>query len=332
MAAKPTISLQPERFPSLSVVIPLYNEAESLPELYRQLAASLNQVKNRAEIIFVDDGSVDDSFAILQSLQREDRRIKLIQFRRNYGKSAALAEGFARAQGDYVITMDADLQDDPAEIANLIQKLEQGFDLVSGWKKKRYDPFIKRTSSKVFNRVTGWLTGVRLHDINCGLKIYRKDVVKTIRLYGQRHRFLPVLAAQEGFKVGEVVVRHHPRKYGRSKYGPSRFLAGLLDLISLLFLSRYVKRPLHLFGGFGLVIFLAGAWINVYLAYERLLLHKYLTNRPLLYLGVLLVIVGIQLFSLGLLGEMITEARPASMQYSIRAEIGFEKEKREQVL
>lgn len=309
---------------TLSVVIPLYNEAESLNELYGQLQAVLQTLPNPVELIFVDDGSTDPSYEILLQLHHKDPRVKILRFRRNFGKSAALAEGFKRASGDYIVTMDADLQDDPAEIPELIKTLESGYDLVSGWKKKRYDSLIKRISSKIFNAVTGWLTGVHLHDMNCGLKIYRKEVVQNLRLYGQRHRFIPVLAANDGFIVGERVVRHHPRKYGRSKFGPSRFLIGLLDLITLLFLSRYVKRPLHLFGGLGLLSLLIGMGINVYLAYERLVLHKYLTNRPLLFLGILLVIVGIQLFSLGLLGEMITESRAESMQYNIRNEIGFD--------
>ncbi len=308
----------------LSIVVPLYNEAESLRELYEQISGTLEQLENEAEIIFVDDGSTDSSYEILLELHRQDRRVKILQFRRNFGKSAALAEGFKRATGDYIVTLDADLQDDPAEIPEMIKMLERGYDLISGWKKKRYDTLIKRVSSKIFNTVTGFLTGVHLHDMNCGLKIYRREVVRNLRLYGQRHRFIPVLAANEGFVIGEMVVHHRPRKYGRSKFGPSRFLIGLLDLITLLFLSRYVKRPLHLFGGFGLLSLLVGMGINLYLAYERLVLHKYLTNRPLLFLGILLVIVGIQLFSLGLLGEMITEARAESMQYNIRNEIGFD--------
>lgn len=314
---------------TLSIIVPLLNEAESLRELHGKIQQALQEVKEpplgEVEIIFVDDGSTDGSFDVLQELRAADARVKIVQFRRNFGKSAALAEGFRRARGEYVITMDADLQDDPFEIKNLIRALEEGgFDLVSGWKKKRRDPFIKRFTSKIFNTVTSFLTGVHLHDMNCGLKIYRREVVKSVQVYGQRHRFIPVLAAQEGFRVGEIAVQHHARKYGQTKFGPSRFLSGLLDLISLLFLSRYVKRPLHLFGGIGLLSFLVGSGINLYLAYERLVLHKYLTNRPLLFLGILLVIVGIQLFSLGLLGEMITESRAESLHYSIRNEIGFE--------
>jgi len=313
----------PSAPPALSVVIPLYNEAESLAELHRKLAAVVQELGMPAEFIFVDDGSTDGSFSVLQELRAGDPRVAILQFRRNYGKSAALAEGFARARGRYVVTMDADLQDEPAEIPRLIERLEQGYDLVSGWKKKRYDPFIKRMSSKLFNKVTGMFTGVQLHDINCGLKIYRQEVVKAIRIYGQRHRFLPVLAHQHGFRIGELVVQHHPRKYGKSKFGPSRFLSGFLDLITLLFLSRYTKRPLHLFGGTGLLFFLAGLVISLFLTYERIFSQKYLTNRPLLFLGILLIIIGIQFISIGLLGEMITESRSEQLRHSIRAEVGF---------
>lgn len=316
----------PANAPDISVVIPLFNEAPSLPELHQQLASVIAETGLAAEFIFVDDGSLDGSFATLQRLHQQDRRVKVVQFRRNYGKSAALAEGFSLARGRYIVTMDADLQDDPREIPGLIATLEQGFDLVSGWKKERHDPFIKRVSSKLFNRVTSLLTGVNLHDINCGLKIYRREVVKSINVYGQRHRFLPVLAAAQGFVAGEKVVRHHARKHGKSKFGPSRFVSGMLDLVTLLFLSRYVKRPLHLFGGLGLLCFVAGFILSLILTYQRLVHQIYLTNRPILFLGIALIIVGTQFISLGLLGEMITESRADERHYNIKAQLGWEDE------
>lgn len=310
--------------PDLSVVIPLYNEEESVAELYAQISAVVEREGLDTEIIFIDDGSTDDSFEVLCALREQDSRVRVCQFRRNYGKSAALAEGFARARGAYVVTMDADLQDDPEEIPHLIDKLEQGFDLISGWKKKRYDPFIKRVTSKLFNFVTRTLTGVNLHDMNCGLKIYRNEVVKNVQIYGQRHRFIPVLAVQNGFRVGELVVTHHARKYGVSKFGPSRFLNGFLDLITLIFLSRYVKRPLHFFGGVGMMLLFIGFLISLDLTIERIFFQRYLTNRPLLFLGVLLIIVGTQFISIGLIGEMFAESRAENRQYKIRASLGFD--------
>jgi glycosyltransferase involved in cell wall biosynthesis len=310
---------------ALSVVIPLVNEAESLWELHRKVSTVLNRLRMRAEIIFVDDGSTDDSFNILRQLQQRDRRVRVIQFRRNYGKSAALAAGFARAQGRLIVTMDADLQDDPEEIPHLLQELNKGYDLISGWKKRRYDKFSKRLASKIFNKVTSWMTGVRLHDINCGLKAYRREVTDHVRVYGQLHRFLPVLAFKEGFRVGEIEVRHHPRKHGKSKFGVSRYTGGFFDLLTVLFLTRYTKRPLHLFGLGGLVCFLLGFGLSAYLTYERLMGIRYLTNRPLLFLGILLIIIGVQMISFGLLGEMIAASQSQTPNYNTKAELGFEK-------
>jgi glycosyltransferase involved in cell wall biosynthesis len=305
----------------LSVVVPLYNEEESILELHSQLSEALCRVEKPVEILFVDDGSTDRSFEILAQIHEKDPNVRVLQFRRNYGKSAALAMGFNQARGEIIVTLDADLQDDPKEIPNLLKKLDEGYDLVSGWKKKRRDPFVKRVSSKFFNRVTCLLTGLKVHDINCGLKAYRREVTDTIKVYGQLHRFLPVLAHWERFKVGEVVVEHHPRKYGKTKFGVSRYTAGLFDLITVLFLTRYTKRPLHLFGLAGLLSFLAGLIISVYLTIERLFYQKYLTNRPLLFLGILLIIVGVQFVSIGLLGEMISEGRKDRIEYSIKTEL-----------
>ena len=309
--------------PQLSLVIPLFNEAGSLIELHEKISAALHTFRMPAEIIFIDDGSTDRSFEVLRELHQRDRRVRVVRFRRNFGKSAALAAGFERAQGQFIVTMDADLQDDPAEIAHLLDEMKRGdFDLVSGWKRERHDPFIKRISSKVFNRVTGFMTGLRLHDINCGLKAYRRDVTKSIPVYGELHRFLPVIAFQEGFRVGEVVVKHRPRKHGKSKFGPSRFSKGFFDLITVLFLSRYTKRPLHLFGVAGTLAFVLGLGIAGYLTYERLVFNAYLTNRPVLFLALLLMIIGVQAVSIGLLGEMITAANTQAPSYFVKEELG----------
>ncbi|MBC7187180.1 MAG: glycosyltransferase family 2 protein [Calditrichaeota bacterium] len=308
---------------ALSVVVPLYNEAESLQPLYAEIVAAVKKRVPSYEIIFVDDGSTDGSLEVLRRLAAQDRRVKVISFRSNCGKSAALAVGFAHAQGAAVVTMDADLQDDPAEVPHLLAKLEEGYDLVSGWKKKRHDPLRKRWSSKFFNIVTSAVSGLRLHDFNCGLKAYRSDVVRSIRVYGQLHRFLPVLAHWQGFKVTELVVNHRPRRFGKTKFGPWRFFAGFFDLLTVMFLRRFNRRPMHLFGLLGLICFVAGSAIALYLAVMRLFYSVYLSNRPLLFLGILLIIVGIQFVSIGLLGEMISESRKDEQGYPVRLKIGW---------
>ncbi len=313
-----TMTFQALEPPFVSVVVPLFNEQESLTELYDKIAQVMQRNNFSYELIFVDDGSTDGSDRELEKLHQRDPRVRVYQFRKNYGKSAGLACGFEAARGQYVITMDADLQDDPEEIPHLIEKLHEGYDLVSGWKKKRYDPFIKRNTSKIFNRVTGWVSGIKLHDFNCGLKAYRSEVVKEIQIYGQLHRFIPVLAHWQGYRVGELVVQHHPRKYGKTKFGMFRFIAGLLDLFTVVFLNKFRKRPLHLFGSIGLITFLIGMIINLYLAIDKIVAKGILSNRPLLFLGILLVIVGIQFVSIGLLGEMITETQKKKADYSIK--------------
>jgi glycosyltransferase involved in cell wall biosynthesis len=302
----------------LSVLIPLYNEEGSLRELHQQLRHVLGRMNMRYEILFIDDGSTDRSFNVLRDLRRTDRHVRAIRFRRNYGKSAALAVGFDRALGSLVITMDADLQDDPAEIPALRHKLEEGYDLVSGWKRVRHDPLSKTIPSRLFNAVVRRLTGIRIHDFNCGLKAYRRDVVKHIRVYGELHRFLPVLAHWEGFKVGELAVQHRPRKYGKTKFGAGRFWKGFLDLLTVLFTTRYLRRPLHLFGVWGIFTALVGSAIVVWLAIEKIFFGASLSNRPLFLGGVLLLIVGVQFVSIGLIGEMISRSQAASEEYQIR--------------
>ena len=307
----------------ISVVVPLFNEQDSLRELFQKIQGVITEMAKNFEVIFIDDGSTDNSAIVLHDLSRDHTQVKVLQFRKNYGKSAALAAGFNRATGRMIITMDADLQDDPNEIPNLIKKLDDGFDLVSGWKKLRHDPLSKRVASKIYNFFTSVISGIRLHDFNCGLKAYRHEVVKSINVYGQLHRYLPVLANWAGFQVTELVVKHHPRKYGTSKFGLSRYTTGMLDLLTVSFLTRFQKRPMHLFGVAGLLTFLSGVGINLYLAYQRIFLKIYLSNRPILFLGILLIIVGIQFISIGLLGEMITASDKSSPGYRIKSEWGF---------
>lgn len=320
--AQPAQQNQPQRaqqqWADISVLIPLYNEEESLKELHQQLRATLGKMNIRYELIFIDDGSTDRSIQVLRELRRNDRHIRIYRFRRNYGKSAALSVGFEKAQGNIVVTMDADLQDDPAEIPNLKRKIDEGYDLVSGWKKVRHDPITKTIPSKFFNFITSLMTGVHLHDMNCGLKAYRREVVKSVNVYGELHRYVPVLAHWEGYRVGEIVVHHRPRKFGKTKFGLGRFLKGFLDLLTVLFTTRYFRRPLHFFGPLGIIAILAGAIVDGVLVYEWFQGTTALTNRPLFLVGIMLIIVGIQFFSVGLLGEMITKSRRTEEEYSIK--------------
>ncbi len=305
-------------FKKVSIVIPLLNEAESIKPLHVALQQILKAQNFISEIIFVDDGSTDKSLEIIKDLSREDKSIRYISFKKNYGKAAALQVGFKKATGDAIITMDADLQDDPSEIPNLLRKLESGPDLVSGWKRKRYDPFIKRITSKFYNRITRLFTGVKLHDMNCGLKAYKSEVVQNLKLYGELHRFIPVLADWQGFTVDEIIVKHHPRRYGKTKYGLSRFFKGFVDLITVIFTTRYIKRPMHLFGFIGALSFFLGVCVNLYLSYEWWFMNKALSNRPMLLLGVLLIIVGIQFFAVGLLGEILVHNFQDDREYIIK--------------
>jgi glycosyltransferase involved in cell wall biosynthesis len=307
---------------AFSLIIPLLNEQGSLIELYDQISAVMARMGQSYEIIFIDDGSTDDSATMIEELHVQDPRVKLIQFLHNFGKSAALAAGFLACQGRFVVTMDADLQDDPEEIPHLFAKIETGYDLVSGWKKIRHDPFIKRITSKVYNYFTSKFSGIRLHDFNCGLKMYRREVVKTMRVYGDLHRYLPVIAHRSGFRVTELPVQHRPRRHGVSKFGMTRFTRGAFDLMTITFLTRYQMRPLHLFGLLGFFTFGSGSVILIYLAFERLVNQVFLSNRPLLFLGVLLIIVGIQFFSIGLLGEMITSQRKETDAFLVKRCLG----------
>ena len=288
--------------PRVSVVIPAYNEAESLPELLSEIGDAL--ADTAWEAVAVDDGSTDSTWSVLRGLA-EDYPLLALRLGRNQGKAAALAAGFSRARGRYVATLDADLQDDPREIEPMIGLLEQrGLDLVSGWKRKRRDPASKTLPSRLFNATVRMTTGIRLHDFNCGLKVYRRQAAQALRLYGEMHRYTPVIASQLGFRIGEKEVHHRPRRYGSSKYGLARFFRGYADLITVLFLHRYSLRPLHFFGGIGTLLSLAGFAISVYMT-VLWFGGEAIGNRPLLLLGILLLIVGFQFISLGLLGEML---------------------------
>ena len=308
----------------LSILIPLYNERESIRELASEITESLGKLSISYEIIFVDDGSRDGSFEEIKTLASTDSRVIGIRFRRNYGKSAALSEGFEISRGNIVVTMDADLQDDPAELPAMIEKLNEGYDVISGWKKNRKDPLTKKIPSRLFNFVTRLMSGVRIHDFNCGLKIYKADVVKTVRVYGELHRYIPVLAKWAGFRVGELVVNHRSRKYGSTKFGASRFFKGFLDLLTVMFLGKYNKNPLHFFGILGGILFFIGLLINGYLTYQWFG-GIWIGNRPILFLGILMMIVGIQFVSLGLLAEMIAAGKDRE-NYSVSEKIGVDSE------
>ena len=292
--------------PSISVVVPVFNEEESLEILYRELSQVLEPIANW-EIIFVDDGSDDDSLNVMKTIVENDNHVRIVSFYRNYGKSAALSEGFKLAKGKYVITIDADLQDDPKEIPNLISKLEDGYDLVSGWKINRQDPWTKTIPSIIFNFITRILTGVKIHDFNCGLKIYRNVVVKTLDIYGGHHRYIPALASQNNFKIAEIQVKHYPRKYGISKYGGNRLFHGFFDLITILFFNRYIQRPLHLFGLFGLFCIITFLVIEIYVIGLKIFIgHSFYTHMALMLFGAMLFILGLWFFSIGIIAEMIT--------------------------
>ena len=291
----------------LSIVVPVFNEAGSVEPLYQEIVEALTPL-GAFEVVFVDDGSTDGSSAVIERLVAAHDCVRLVKLRRNFGKAAALTHGFAEARGDLIVTMDGDRQDDPAEIPKLLAKLDQGYDLVSGWKQSRQDPVSKTLPSKFFNWTVRKSTGVALHDFNCGLKAYRREVTRHVTVYGELHRYIPVLASDLGFRVAEEKVSHRRRTAGQSKYGWRRYARGYLDLLTVLFLGRYRQRPQHLFGGIGTMMVLAGVLVDLYLTIDKLFGHP-IGQRPLLVFGTLLIIVGIQLLSLGLVGELITQAR-----------------------
>jgi glycosyltransferase involved in cell wall biosynthesis len=312
----------------ISVVIPLLNEEESLKELNDWILRVMKSNHFTFEIIYVDDGSTDRSWQVIEKLSAENESVKGIRFLRNYGKSAALHEGFKMTSGEVVITMDADLQDSPDEIPELYRMVkEEGYDMVSGWKKKRYDPITKTIPSKFFNYTTRLISGIKLHDFNCGLKSYRSDVVKAIDVYGEMHRYIPVIAKWAGFrKIGEKVVQHRKRKYGVTKFGIDRFVKGYLDLLSITFTSRFIQRPMHFFGFLGSLLFFVGFVIAGYLAYAKIFMAAYrMTERPLFYFGLLAMILGTQLFTAGFLGEMITRSSKNTNKHQIKKYINFKK-------
>ena len=305
----------------VSVVIPVFNEADSLRELHRELVAVLDSLGRPWEILYLDDGSRDGSDRVIAELAG-DRRVRGVSFRRNFGKSAALAVGFEHARGALVVTLDADLQDDPAELPRMIEALD-GHDLVSGWKRNRRDPITKTVPSRLFNAVTSWVAGIRLHDFNCGFKVYRREVVEAIEVYGELHRYMPALAHWAGFRVGELPVNHRPRKYGHSKFGAARFVNGLLDLLSAAFISTSSLKPLHLFGRVGLLFLSFGVLLGVWFV-VMWLGGEPIRVRPLMLFGAGLVLLGIQLILMGLLGEMIARLGVSSTRYPVRSRYNLE--------
>ncbi len=306
----------------ISIVIPVYNEAESLEHLHTRIQPVLDKLDRPYEVILVDDGSTDTSFTILKRLHMQDDRIRVIRFRRNFGQTAAFSAGFDLARGDVIITLDADLQNDPADIPTLLAKIDEGYDIVSGWRIRRQDPFLnRRLPSQVANSLISAMTGVKLHDYGCSLKAYRAEVVKNIRLYGEMHRFIPALASWLGIQVAEVPVNHSPRKYGKSKYGLSRIIKVWLDLLTVKFLLDYATRPIQIFGLFGMFCLTAGMALGGYLTVLRLFFDTPLADRPLLLLAVLMVVLGVQLITMGLLGELVVRTYYEAQQkpiYTVR--------------
>lgn len=312
---------------NISVIIPLLNEEESLPELAKWIERVMHEQNFSYEVIFVDDGSKDNSWKVIQQLAQSNANFKGIKFKRNYGKSAALHKGFEAAEGDVVITMDADLQDSPDEIPELYRLITvENYDLISGWKQKRYDPISKTIPTKLYNWAARKASGINnLHDFNCGLKAYKNEVVKSIEIYGEMHRYIPVLAKRAGYtKIGEKVVQHQARKYGTTKFGLERFLYGLLDLLSVTFITRFSKSPMHIFGGLGVLSFFVGFCILLYLTFAKYMFEAYkMTERPIFYFGIISIIIGVQLFLAGFLAELISRSASNRNDYDITQKIGI---------
>ncbi len=310
----------------ISIVIPLFNEDESLPELSEWIVRVMTQNNFSYEVIMIDDGSTDNSWQVLQDISQKNNNFKGIKFQRNYGKSAALNEGFKASKGNVVITMDADMQDSPDEIPELYKMImNEGFDLVSGWKKKRYDnTFTKNIPSKIFNGAARWSSGIKLHDFNCGLKAYKSKTVKSIEVYGEMHRYIPVIAKWNGFKkIGEKVVEHRARKFGVTKFGWERFINGFLDLATINFVSKFGKRPMHFFGLYGTLCFMAGFAMSAYLLVAKMLVKEFaLTNRPSFYIALVVMIIGMQLFLAGFIAELISRNSAVRNEYLIADKIG----------
>lgn len=311
--------------PYLTLVVPIYNEEESIPTLYARLTEELEALEHNYEIIAVDDGSRDRSFALLRDLAATDPRMHVVRFRRNFGQTAAFSAGFDRARGEVVITIDADLQNDPADIGHLLAKLDEGYDVVSGWRARRQDPFLnRRLPSQIANRIISWSTGVYLHDYGCSLKAYRTEVLHNIQLYGELHRFIPAIASWQGVAVAELPVNHHPRRFGKTKYGIGRTIRVVLDLLTVRFLLSYGTRPMHIFGLFGLGSMALGMVISVYLIALKFLYSEALAERPLLLLGMLLIILGVQFISIGLIGELVVRTYYETQKkaiYAVREEL-----------
>jgi len=308
----------------ISVVIPVLNEEENIPELYSELRDVLEKLNKPYEIIFIDDGSTDNSFKILKEIHEKDNKVKVIKFRRNFGQTPAISAGFDHATGSIIITMDSDLQNDPKDIPKLLEKINEGYDVVSGWRADRKDPFLtKKIPSKISNWLTRRLTGVDIHDFGCTLKAYRGEVLKDVKLYGEMHRFIPAIVSWKGFKVSEIPVEHHSRKFGKTKYGTWRIMKGFLDLLVVTFWQKYSTRPIHLFGGLGLLLSFSGFLIGLYLSIIKFFYHQGISNRPLLLLGILIIILGVQFIIFGLLADiMIKIYYQEERQYNIEGILG----------
>ena len=304
--------------PYLSFIIPAKNEEESLPYLYEEIIGVVKKIKKTYEIIFIEDGSTDNTFSILQKIGKKDKNVTILKHRGNWGKSIALQNGFNTARGEIIITMDADLQDNPSQIPKFLKKIDQGYDLVSGWKKKRYDPLSKKIPSKLGNMLASFLTEIKIHDLNCGFKAYKHEVVENLSLYGELYKYIPILAAKQNFRVTEIIINHRSRKYGKSKFGWERNIKGFLDLLTVVFLTGYLRRPGHFFGTLGILSFLGGFTIGLYITYLRITTGSIQYRHPLLFLGMLLMIVGIQLITTGLLAEMVislTQKKSSTQKY-----------------